>query len=168
MLDPFTDLTWYNVDTATWTIAETGVYLIASCLPSLRFLFKPLFKELDLHNLRCFLSGGDSRDLSQKSVDHRISIISTSTIGPTTNAYFERLGDRATPDPTLYSTLPESSELAALAACYSAETEIHHYGMGLDGKGRIHMPQPIYELDPTTRSERLGRGLLCRQWKSGM
>ncbi|KUJ24393.1 uncharacterized protein LY89DRAFT_548631, partial [Mollisia scopiformis] len=41
-LHAFKDLTWYSVDTYTWTVIETGVYLIATCLPSLRSLIKPV------------------------------------------------------------------------------------------------------------------------------
>ncbi|MCJ1252191.1 hypothetical protein MMC30_009431 [Trapelia coarctata] len=45
--DPFEDLT-YGVIDITWSFVEPGVYLIASCLPSLRPLFKYVFRDVKL------------------------------------------------------------------------------------------------------------------------
>lgn len=47
----FLDGTWYSVTTHTWTIVETGCYLIAACLPSFRPLFGPLFNKTNFGSL---------------------------------------------------------------------------------------------------------------------
>ncbi|KAL8863087.1 MAG: hypothetical protein Q9178_000461 [Gyalolechia marmorata] len=55
------DLTWYAVELSIWTTAETGLYLIAACLPSLR----PLFKHIDFGALRSRLSGYSNKLFSR-------------------------------------------------------------------------------------------------------
>ena len=45
--DLFSDPTYLVIETMTWTCVEPGVYLIAACLPSLRPLVRPLFKDID-------------------------------------------------------------------------------------------------------------------------
>lgn len=44
-----------------WTTAESGLYLIAACLPSLR----PLLKHIDITTLRSRLSGYSNRIFSR-------------------------------------------------------------------------------------------------------
>ncbi|KAF4637484.1 hypothetical protein G7Y89_g596 [Cudoniella acicularis] len=45
------DSTW-DITGMTWSTVEPGVYLIAACLPSLRSLFAPLIKKIDLRDVR--------------------------------------------------------------------------------------------------------------------
>lgn len=50
--DLYRDVTWYSVDLMTWTIAEPGIYFIASILPSLRPLAILMFRDFDFSTLR--------------------------------------------------------------------------------------------------------------------
>ncbi|MCJ1438932.1 hypothetical protein MMC27_008322 [Xylographa pallens] len=64
--DLFADPTYNSVTTMTWTLVEPGVYLIASCLPSLRSLSK-YFKDAKLSAMYSRLLGYGSRFSSRRS-----------------------------------------------------------------------------------------------------
>ena len=79
------DLTWYAVELSIWTAAESGLYLIAACLPSLR----PLFKHIDFDALRSRLSGYSNKLFSRHTSRKETSlpgISSTTRSSKKTNA----------------------------------------------------------------------------------
>ena len=118
------DITWFSFDTYTWTVAETGVYLIAACLPSLRPLFKHIVKDIDIRSVRS-LFGSDSRAHSEKSIRHK-DVSSTAVdyqSRPGINSGFERLCD------DLHPALPDGSKPKGAAACYS-EFPLHQIDLG--------------------------------------
>lgn len=49
--DMFADITWHCIEFLTWTTIEPGIYLIAACLPSLRPLFRKMFKDCDFGSI---------------------------------------------------------------------------------------------------------------------
>lgn len=63
------DLTWYGVELTVWTTAESGLYLIAACLPSLR----SLLKHIDISAIRSRLLGYSNKMFSRYS--HRAGTI---------------------------------------------------------------------------------------------
>jgi hypothetical protein len=92
------DLTWASVPGWQWTVVETGVYLIAACLPSLRSLFKQILKGIHLRSIRS-LFANNSRNDSAKSIQlHTIhpgnSKIRNRSVG---NAGFVSLDDQSLP-----------------------------------------------------------------------
>ena len=62
----FADVTWYSVQSMTWTLVEPGVYLIAATLPSLRPLVRYVFKDIKLDTLYSGLRGCWSRVFSTR------------------------------------------------------------------------------------------------------
>ncbi|RDL32029.1 uncharacterized protein BP5553_09431 [Venustampulla echinocandica] len=52
LADPELDLSWTGLDVVMWTTIEPGVYLIAACLPSLRPLLNPFFRDLGEFDFR--------------------------------------------------------------------------------------------------------------------
>jgi hypothetical protein len=63
------DYSWSATDTVMWTVIEPGIYLIASSLPSLRSLFKPLSKKISLST---FKARFQSSLLSKSFIDSSI------------------------------------------------------------------------------------------------
>jgi hypothetical protein len=63
------DFYWSSTDTVMWTVIEPGIYLIASCLPSLRSLFTPVFKKISLSTFRArFRSSLPSKSFLNSSI----------------------------------------------------------------------------------------------------
>jgi hypothetical protein len=149
-LRAFKDLTWYSIDTYTWTVVETGVYLIASCLPSLRSLFKHLFKDMDIRSIRT-LFGGDSRNQSEKSLQHHMDsgkAINSSVSRPGVNAGFEKLDDQ------FYPRLPDGTDPKASSTCYTENVKAgdsHTDSLDEMGKPVIRV-QRDYEFSRSART----------------
>lgn len=150
VLGPFKDLTWYSIDTYTWTVVETGVYLIAACLPSLRSLLKHLFKDMDIRSIRS-LFGGDSRNQSEKSLQHHIDsgkAMNSSVSRPGVNTGFAKLDDQ------FYPRLPDGTDPKASSACYTENVEAdnaHTYSLDEMGKPVIRV-QRDYEFSHSART----------------
>jgi hypothetical protein len=109
------DLTWESSDTFMWVVIETGVYLIAACIPSLRFSIKPVLKGLSIRSLRSRLMGSNPTDAEGSiGLQDKSTSLSSSTTRSGPKAGFERLEEG------LYSPLPKGS-VKPLAECYFEE-----------------------------------------------
>jgi hypothetical protein len=80
------DFYWSSTDTVMWTVIEPGIYLIASCLPSLRSLFTPLFKKISLSKFRARIRSSlpcksyldtSTRDTAASRVSHTMDTLQT-------------------------------------------------------------------------------------------
>ncbi|KUJ19545.1 uncharacterized protein LY89DRAFT_780467 [Mollisia scopiformis] len=117
------DLTWYGVDLIIWQMVEPGVYLIAACLPSLRPLFKPVFKDFSFHSLRSRILGYVTSNPS--SNDSKDMYLADRSIGGTVvnGGSFQKLHDPLHPP-----SLSDGNDQKGMVACYREDD-------GLDSGG---------------------------------
>ncbi|KUJ13242.1 uncharacterized protein LY89DRAFT_672467 [Mollisia scopiformis] len=125
-IDVFQDITWLSIDIMTYTTAEPGVYLIAACLPSLRPLFKGIFKSknFSIQSLRSLLfkktrTDGNSYCVPNAGISdnrfHRLDDFTKSAAlgdGTGTKAtvtYSREMGSEVTPSPSSTKVDLESS-----------------------------------------------------------
>jgi len=88
----------------TWCIVEPGIYLIASCLPSLRPLFKHFFKDFNIRSFRSlFHSYGPTKYGSTR----------TGTDNSMPLSGFSRMHD-----PIHSSSISDGNDQKDLVACY--------------------------------------------------
>ena len=64
--DIMSDPTWFCIEMTIWTTAESGLYLIAACLPSLRSLLPLIIKHENFGKFRTKLSGYHSKLFSRQ------------------------------------------------------------------------------------------------------
>jgi hypothetical protein len=101
-----------------WTTAESGVYLISSCLPSLRSLFNQLFKGVDLRSIRSRFLGYGSRLTSNRSTAGDIHLSNVSAGALNTNA---RSGFQKLDEPWRSTSLSDGNDQKGLVTCKAAE-----------------------------------------------
>ena len=65
--DILSDPTWYSIELIIWTTAESGLYLIAACLPSLRSLVPLIIKHQYILIFRTKFSAYHSKLFSQNT-----------------------------------------------------------------------------------------------------
>lgn len=65
--DLLADPTFNSVGTLTWTLVESGIYLIAATLPSLRPLLRYFFKDIKFETLYKNLLGHCTRAFSRQN-----------------------------------------------------------------------------------------------------
>jgi hypothetical protein len=108
----FVDGTWYSVTTHTWTIVETGCYLIAACLPSFRPLFGPLFNKINFTSLSQTISRYGPRLSSNRGKARQSNSSTAMNDSQTPNGAFEMLGDLPIP------RLSDGNDQKGLVSCY--------------------------------------------------
>lgn len=64
--DILSDPTWFSIEMTIWTTTESGLYLIAACLPSLRSLMPLIVKHEYFGKFRTKLSGYHSKLFSRQ------------------------------------------------------------------------------------------------------
>ena len=65
--DILSDPTWFSIEMTVWTTTESGLYLIAACLPSLRSLVPLIMKHEYVDIFRKKLSGYHSKLFSRQT-----------------------------------------------------------------------------------------------------
>ncbi|TVY83364.1 hypothetical protein LSUE1_G002843 [Lachnellula suecica] len=105
--EKFADFSWYEMELVMWTAAESGVYLIAACLPSLRSLFMPVWTKLSIRSRTTHTA---SRYTMSNSLEPKIELPQQ----PETPHFgFERL-----PDPLSQGTVGYGKGYGAEVRCY--------------------------------------------------
>ncbi|TVY57415.1 hypothetical protein LCER1_G003044 [Lachnellula cervina] len=119
---PELDLSWTGVDVVLWATIEPSVYLIAACLPSLRSLLNPVFKEFDMEALRTRFRIKDDKNPPNENLDNIhlsgiTAINSSSAAGPRSpgaRSGFKRLNEPSWPNTSFY----DGNKNTGLATCY--------------------------------------------------
>ena len=110
-----------------WTVIEPGIYLIASCLPSLRSLFNPLFKRFSLSTLiarfQSSLPGKSFLDSSIRGTHPSPVPHSMGTITPTHETESVRCFSRL--EGPWQSDDFTNSEPRTSVSCYRTQSLIH-------------------------------------------
>ncbi|TVY23366.1 hypothetical protein LHYA1_G008324 [Lachnellula hyalina] len=134
---PELDLSWTGVDVVLWATIEPSVYLIAACLPSLRSLLNPVFKEFDMEALRTRFRIKDDKappnDIIENIHLSGITAINSSTaagpLSPSARSGFKRLNEPAWPNSSFYN----GNKDTGMSTCYR-ERDSEDSGEG----GRAH------------------------------
>ncbi|KAF4633433.1 hypothetical protein G7Y89_g4685 [Cudoniella acicularis] len=148
------DITWYSVDDMSWCIVEPAMYLIASCLPSLRPLFKPLFKNINFGSLRSVFRPDRSTKNGTRG---------TGTANSVPQSGFSRIDEQAWRP----SSLSDGNDQRDLVACYTGsdsqddQVELKHKNSDLESGSVISEKRTtiMVQKEYTLSSSRLRKNL---------